>query len=274
MLVDDSGAGIQHMREGVAGFLRIVQRTAEVAIVSTAGQNTVVVDFTVRSRRAASTASTALLTRTTTGGYLLDAIRKSARTLMRREATRPVIVVLALEGKEFSNLSAAACPRGPAAQRGGGPRRQRRQAVDEDDDLVEPAADRLHPRSARRDDDAERRPGGGAAAIGRPPGTARPGDAASRSGLPGSPTSCAISWWSPMRRPQSAKPAERIEVSVKRRGSRCGRQTGSDRAVRVCAAAGVRGTEAPDLKRRTESTKTTESRCATRRTRRCRRSRP
>ena len=32
--------------------------------------------------------------------------RKSAQTLMRREATRPVIVVLALEGKEFSNVAA------------------------------------------------------------------------------------------------------------------------------------------------------------------------
>src|SRR5687767_5465051 len=46
MLVDDSGAGIQHIREGVAGFVRIVQRTAEIATISTAAQNTVLVDFT------------------------------------------------------------------------------------------------------------------------------------------------------------------------------------------------------------------------------------
>ena len=175
MLVDDSGAGIQHIREGVAGFLRIVQRTAEVAIVSTAGQNTVVVDFT-SDPGALLNGVNRLLPRTTTGGYLLDAIHEAAQTLMRREATRPVIVVLALEGKEFSNLSSAARPRGPAAQPGGGARPQRRQAVDQDDDLLESAADRFHPRSARRDPDTQRRPGGGAAAIRRPHGTARPGD--------------------------------------------------------------------------------------------------
>ena len=41
LLVDDSGAGINDVREGVAGFIRIVQRTAEIAIVSTAKQNAV-----------------------------------------------------------------------------------------------------------------------------------------------------------------------------------------------------------------------------------------
>ena len=46
LLVDDSGPGIRDVREGVAGFIRIVQRTAEIAIISTAKQNTVLVDFT------------------------------------------------------------------------------------------------------------------------------------------------------------------------------------------------------------------------------------
>jgi hypothetical protein len=46
-----------------------------------------------------------LITRTTSGGYLLDAIHESARTLQRREAARAAIVVVALEGKEFSNVS-------------------------------------------------------------------------------------------------------------------------------------------------------------------------
>jgi len=106
MLVDDSGAGIQHIREGVAGFLRIVQRTAEIAIVSTAAQNTVLVDFT-SDPGALMNGVNRLNTRTTSGGYLLDAIQESAHTLVRRQAARPVIVVLALEGKEFSNVPAA-----------------------------------------------------------------------------------------------------------------------------------------------------------------------
>jgi len=106
MLVDDSGAGIQYVREGVADFIRIVQRTAEIAVISTAGQNTVVVDFT-SDPGALMNGVNRLATKTTSGGYLLDAIAESARTLTRREAPRPVIIVLALEGKEFSNVAAA-----------------------------------------------------------------------------------------------------------------------------------------------------------------------
>src|SRR5262245_7928154 len=41
LLVDDSGPGIQEVREGVASFVRIVLGSAEVAIVTTAKQNTV-----------------------------------------------------------------------------------------------------------------------------------------------------------------------------------------------------------------------------------------
>src|SRR5687768_16563921 len=77
MLVDDSGAGIQHVREGVAGFIRTVQRMAEVAIISTAGQNLVLVDFT-SDPGALLNGVNRLITRSTTGGYLLDAIHESA----------------------------------------------------------------------------------------------------------------------------------------------------------------------------------------------------
>jgi VWFA-related protein len=104
LLVDDSGAGIQYIREGAASFVRILQNRAEIAIVSTAGQNSVVVDFT-SDIGALMNGVNRLITRTTSGGYLLDGIQESARTLQRREAARPVIVVLALEGKEFSNVS-------------------------------------------------------------------------------------------------------------------------------------------------------------------------
>jgi VWFA-related protein len=106
LLVDDSGPGIQYVREAVADFLRVLQRRAEVAIVSTAGQNTVVVDFT-QDPGALLGGVNRLMTRTTSGGYLLDAMQEAARTLQRREAPRPVIVVLALEGKEYSNVSSA-----------------------------------------------------------------------------------------------------------------------------------------------------------------------
>jgi VWFA-related protein len=104
LLIDDSGRGINDVREGVAGFVRIVQRTAEIAIVSTAKQNTVLVDFT-SDPGALMNGVGRLTTRTTTGGYQLEAIRESALTLMRRSAPRPVIVVLAFEGTEYSSLA-------------------------------------------------------------------------------------------------------------------------------------------------------------------------
>ena len=105
LLVDDAGPGIQFIRTAVAEFIHILQNQAEIAIVSTAGQNSVVVDFTGDSG-ALLAGTNRLATRTTSGGYLLDAIQESARTLQRREAARPVIVVLALEGKEYSNVAA------------------------------------------------------------------------------------------------------------------------------------------------------------------------
>jgi hypothetical protein len=104
MLVDDSGAGIQHVREGVGRFVQVLRNRAEIAIVSTAGQNSVVVDFT-SDYGALIGGVNRLMTRTTSGGYLLDAIREAAETLRRRSATRPAIVVLTLEGTEYSNLS-------------------------------------------------------------------------------------------------------------------------------------------------------------------------
>ena len=105
MLVDDSGAGIQHVRQGVAGFLRVLQYQAEVAIVSTAAQNRLLVDFTA-DPAALLAAVNNLTTRTTTGGYLLDALHEWAGVFSRLEAKRPVIVVVALEGQEFSNVAA------------------------------------------------------------------------------------------------------------------------------------------------------------------------
>lgn len=105
MLVDDSGPGLQELRQGVAGFVQIARHSGEVAIITTAKQNTVLVDFT-SDPGALLTAVNRLTTRTTSGGYLLEAIRESALTLSRREAKRPAIVVLAIEGTEYSNVSA------------------------------------------------------------------------------------------------------------------------------------------------------------------------
>jgi hypothetical protein len=106
LLVDDTGPGIQHIRQGVADFVRVLQQHAEFALVSTGGRNTLLTDFT-RDLDEIGAAIGRLMTRTTSGAYLLDAIVESARTLEVREARRPVIVVVALEGSEFSNVQGA-----------------------------------------------------------------------------------------------------------------------------------------------------------------------
>jgi VWFA-related protein len=104
LLVDDAGPGIQFIRTAVAEFIHILQNAAEIALVSTAAQNTVLVDFTSDSGVLLAAANR-LVTRSTSGGYVLDAIRESANALQRRESARPVIVLLALEGKEYSNVA-------------------------------------------------------------------------------------------------------------------------------------------------------------------------
>jgi VWFA-related protein len=104
LLIDDSGAGIQHIREGVARFIQVLRNRAEIAIVSTAGQNSVVVDFT-SDYGAQMNGVNRLVTRTTSAGHLLDAIHEAAQALQRREARRPAVVVLALEGAEYSSVA-------------------------------------------------------------------------------------------------------------------------------------------------------------------------
>ncbi len=103
LLVDDTGPGINFIREGVSRFVARLQGKGEMALVSPGGRNTLLVDFTpnvdelYRGIRQ-------LTTRVATGAYLLDGIRESVKVLASREAARPVIVVLTLEGEEFSNI--------------------------------------------------------------------------------------------------------------------------------------------------------------------------
>jgi len=218
MLVDDSGAGIQHIREGVAGFLRIVQRTAEVAIVSTAGQNTVVVDFT-SDPGALLNGVNRLLPRTTTGGYLLDAIHEAAQTLMRREATRPVIVVLVLEGKEFSNLSSQRVLEALRRSRAvvhvlsvGKPSTKTMTSWNQrPTDSIHEALDETLTRNAVLAE-APRRSGGRMEQLGQ------------ATGIPKRLAEIAYELRDQLAvtyaRPASAKPAERVDVTVKRRGTK------------------------------------------------------
>jgi VWFA-related protein len=103
LLVDDTGPGINFIREGVGRFIQKMHGRAEVALVSTGGRNTLLVDFTPDTD-ALYRGARQLVTKTTSGAYLLDGIREAVKVLSEREAARPVIVVLTLESEEFSNI--------------------------------------------------------------------------------------------------------------------------------------------------------------------------
>ena len=105
LLVDDTGPGIRFIREGVGAFIQRLGGQAEIALFSTGGRNSMLVDFTGQVD-ALYQGVRRLSTRTTTGAYLLDGVRDAIRLLNEREAARPVVVVLTLEGPEFSNLRA------------------------------------------------------------------------------------------------------------------------------------------------------------------------
>jgi VWFA-related protein len=216
LLIDDSGPGIQEVREGVASFIRIVQSSAEIAIVTTAKQNTMLVDFT-SDRGALQNAVNRLTTRTTSGGYLLDAIQESARTLVRREAVRPVIVVLALEGTEYSNVSAGQVLEDVRRSGAivyvvsvGKPAMKTMTSWNQrPTDSIHEALDETIARSTVFAE-APRRSGGRTEQVGQ------------ASGIPTRLAEIAYELRDQLvvtyARPQSAKPAEKIEVTVKRRG--------------------------------------------------------
>jgi VWFA-related protein len=216
LLIDDSGPGIRDIREGVASFIRIVQGSAEIAIVTTAKQNTVLVDFT-SDRGALQNAVNRLTSRTTSGGYLLDAIQESARTLGRREAIRPVILVLALEGTEYSSVSAkqvlADVRRSGAIVHVvsvGKPGMKTMTSWNQrPTDSIHEALDETIARSAVFAE-ATRQSGGRLEQVGQ------------ASGIPARLSEIAYELRDQLvvtyARPQSAKPAEKIEITLKRRG--------------------------------------------------------
>jgi VWFA-related protein len=105
LLVDDTGPGINFIRESVGQFMQQMAGRGAMTVVSTGGRNTTLVDYT-RSVDEWFQAARRLAPKTTSGAYLLDGLHDAIEGLNRREAERPVIVVLTLEGAEFSGRRA------------------------------------------------------------------------------------------------------------------------------------------------------------------------
>ena len=108
LLVDDSQAAspaLQMIREAVQEFIAALAGKGEMSVVSIGERPTIVVDYTTDTKRLQDGAKR-IFPRSGAGGYLMDAIVDVSRGIQKREAARPVIVVLMMENSvEFSNRS-------------------------------------------------------------------------------------------------------------------------------------------------------------------------
>src|SRR5690606_22313490 len=83
LMIDDSGLGLQAIREGAAGFVRQVQGAAEIAIITTGGRNIVLSDFTPDTDRLIATINR-IYARNLTGAFLTDGFLEVARVFGQR----------------------------------------------------------------------------------------------------------------------------------------------------------------------------------------------
>jgi len=106
ILVDDSQAAeqsIQEIRRGLTAFVEQMQGRARIAIATFGERPTSIVDYT-ESTETLKRGVTKIFSRQGAGSYLLDAIQDVSRGLQKREAERPVIIAITVEGIEFSNV--------------------------------------------------------------------------------------------------------------------------------------------------------------------------
>ena len=101
LMIDDSGLGLQSIREAAAAFVNRLKGQAQIAIITTGGRNVALLDFT-RDTGLLMSAINKIYARNLTGSFLTDGILEVARVFAQREAERPVIVSIGVEGEDFS----------------------------------------------------------------------------------------------------------------------------------------------------------------------------
>jgi VWFA-related protein len=106
LLVDDTQAAmpaLPMMREAIDAFLTALGGKADIALVTFGDRPTIAVDYTTDQKKLHDGAHR-IFPRSNAGGVLMDAIVEVSKGLQKREAKRPVIVVLMMDGSiEFSN---------------------------------------------------------------------------------------------------------------------------------------------------------------------------
>ncbi len=105
IVVDDNGTGI--FRAGLVSFVRLMQGRGEMTLSTVVGQTQRLVEYMMDVDPLA-TAIVALTARPgmPDGGQLLEGIFQAAKEQEKRDAERPVIVVVTVGGEEHSTLPA------------------------------------------------------------------------------------------------------------------------------------------------------------------------
>jgi Ca-activated chloride channel family protein len=104
VLVDTSAqasGAIGDIRRGVQEFIRAMGDGHEIALVGFGERPTVLVDYT-RDRDRLLAGADRLFPQPSSGSYLLDALVEVSQGLQKREEARRVVVVLTLQGPEYS----------------------------------------------------------------------------------------------------------------------------------------------------------------------------
>jgi VWFA-related protein len=105
LLVDDSQAleaGVQFIRDAARDFVKTLGDKAEIAVITFGERPTIALDYTQDQQKVLAAVGR-IFPKSGAGSYLLDTIIETSKGLQKKEAKRPVIVVLMLEDVEFSN---------------------------------------------------------------------------------------------------------------------------------------------------------------------------
>jgi VWFA-related protein len=103
LLVDDGGVGLNDIRSGLAGFMNRLLNQAEFSVTGIAEQNRTYTDFT-RDGDALGNAIRALQSRNVNGGgHLLEAVLEAVKSGKKKEAERPVILVVTNQANEYGH---------------------------------------------------------------------------------------------------------------------------------------------------------------------------
>lgn len=105
VLADDTQAATQMIpdeRRGLQAFVKALHQGNEIALLTFGDRPEILVDYTV-TLEALTRGVDRLFARPGSGSSLLQAIVQTTNGFRKREARRPVVVVITTEGEEFSN---------------------------------------------------------------------------------------------------------------------------------------------------------------------------